>query len=117
MKRLMISLVILVVFIVSNTVNAQEIAAKDTTERKTIRTSEKEIKEIVYEGITYFIIDGTWHTKIRSRYVLRNAPKGAKINFKPGGGEYVTMGGKKFYKCKGIFYKEQKDNIYEVVRI
>jgi len=91
MKRLMMSLVVIAVFAVSNTVNAQEPVSKDTTETKIISTPEKEIKKIVHEGITYFIINGTWHTKI--------------------------MHGKKLYKCKGIFYKLQENNIYEVVRI
>ena len=117
MKRLMLSLVVIAVFSISNSVNAQKIASKDTATTKTIRSSEKEIKEIVHKGITYYIFNGTWHTKMKNRYVLRNPPKGAKIGFKPEGGEFVTMHGKKYYKCKGIFYKQQKDSLYEVVRL
>ena len=117
MKRLMISLVVIAVFLISNSVNAQKIASKEKTTTKTIRSSEKEIKQLVHKGITYYIFNGTWHTKMKNRYVLRNAPKGAKISFIPDGGEFVTMHGKKYYKCNGIFYKQQKDSLYEVVRI
>jgi hypothetical protein len=117
MKRLMLSLVVIAVFTMSNSVNAQKTATTNKTTTKTIRTSEKEIEEIIHKGITYYIFNGTWHTKMKNRYVLRNAPKGAKIDFKPAGGEYVTMHGKKYYKCKGIFYKQHKDSLYEVVRI
>ena len=117
MKRLMLSLVMIAVFTVSNSMNAQKVVSENKTTTKTIRSSEKEINEIVHSGITYYIFNGTWHTKMKNRYVLKNAPKGAKINFKPEGGESVTMHGKKYYKCKGIFYKQNKDSLYEVVRI
>jgi len=118
MKRFMLSFAVIAVLAISNTSTAQEKADTSKTTTKTIRTSsDKEIKEIVHKGITYYVFNSTWHTKMKNRYVLRNAPKGAKIDFKPDGGEYVTMHGRKYYRCRGIFYKELKDNIYEVVRI
>jgi hypothetical protein len=111
----MICLTAIIAFVSSNEVTAQTVS--DTEKTKTIGTSNKEIKEIEHKGITYYVFNGTWHTKMKNRYVLRNAPKGVKISFKPEGGEYVKMHGKKYYHCKGIFYKEHKDSIYEVVRI
>jgi len=118
MKRLMLSLAVVAIVTASNTISAQKVADRTkTTATKTIHSTEKEIKEVVHSGITYYIFNGTWYTKMKNRYVLRNPPKGAKITFKPSGGEYVVMHGKKYYKCKGIFYKEHKDSIYEVVRI
>lgn len=118
MKRFMLSLIVIVAITTSNNIWAQDIAnkTKDTTS-KTIKSSDVVITEVNYKGITYYIFNSTWHTKMKNRYVLRNAPKGAKIDFKPKGGEYVNMHGKKYYKCKGIFYKEYKDSIFEVVRI
>ena len=117
MKRLMICLTAIVAFASSNTITAQKVADTNKTSTKTIGTAKKEIKELVHKGVTYYIFNGTWHTKMKNRYVLRNAPKGAQIDFKPEGGEYVKMHGKKYYHCKGIFYKEIKDGLYEVVRI
>ncbi len=119
MKRLMIGLIIVVASVTSNQATAQQELDTSTTSTKTIRTDEAKNKifEIEYKGIMYYVFNGTWHTKMKNRYVLKNAPKGAKISFKPEGGKYVTMHGKKYYRCKGIFYKEHKDSIYEVVRI
>jgi len=118
MKRFMLSLIVIVAITSSNVILAQEVADKTKNSKsKTIRSSENEIKEVVHNGITYYIFNSTWHTKMKNRYVLRNAPKGAKLDFKPEGGTYVTMHGKKYYKCKGIFYKEYKDSIFEVVRL
>ncbi len=119
MKRLMISLIAIVAFVTSNQIAAQKVTDTSTTSTETIRTSDKkkEIVEIEHKGIIYYVFNSTWHTKMKNRYVLKNAPKGAKISFKPEGGQYVTMHGKKYYRCKGIFYKELKDSIYEVVRI
>ena len=115
MKRITICLTALVAMAFSSTISAQKVADSNTT--KTIVTAEKVIKKTEYKGITYYIFNGTWHTKMKNRYVLRNAPKGAKITFKPEGGEFVTMHGKKYYHCKGIYYREIKDSLYEVVRI
>lgn len=118
MKKLILSLLVVNVFIFSNTINAQKLSDKTkSATTKTIRTDKEEIKLIEHNGVTYYIINSTWHTKMKNRYVLRNAPKGARIDFKPKGGEYIIMGGKKYYKCKGIFYKQHKDSIFEVVRI
>ena len=118
MKKLILSLTVVSVFIFSNAINAQKISNKTkSTTTKTIQTDDETIKLVEYKGVTYYIFNSTWHTKMKNRYVLRNAPKGAKIDFKPEGGEFIIMGGKKYYKCKGIFYKQNKDSIYEVVRI
>ncbi len=117
MKRFMICLTVILAVVSSNTITAQKIADSNKISTKTIDTSSKEIKEIQHKGINYYVFNGTWHTKMKNRFVLRNPPKGAKITFRPEGGEYVTMHGKRYYRCKGIFYKELKDNSYEVVRI
>ena len=118
MKKLIFSLLVFLGFAAVNTTQAQEVSDKTkVTSRETIHTTKKQIKEVTYQGITYYIFNSTWHTKLKNRYVFRNPPKGAKIDFRPLGGEYVIMHGKKYYKCGGIFYKELKDSIYEVVRI
>lgn len=114
MKKLLICAITIVAFLEFNTVAAQEVVTT-TTKKATINSSDKDINIVVYNDITYYIIDGIWHTKMKKRYVLRSAPKGAMIDFKPADGEYVTMYGKKYYKCKGVFYKELKDSIYQVV--
>tara|TARA_R110002073_G_scaffold4213_1_gene27895 strand:- start:35462 stop:35809 length:348 start_codon:yes stop_codon:yes gene_type:complete len=114
MKKLITYTIVLVVFLGFNTIAAQEVATT-TSKKATINSSDKDINIVVHNDITYYIIDGIWHTKMKKRYVLRSAPKGAKIDFRPADGEYVTMYGKKYYKCKGVFYKELKDSIYEVV--
>ena len=117
MKKLILSLIIIAVFTASQSISAQNTDSTKTAKKATINTTEKDIQVVIHQDIKYYIIDGIWHTKMKNRYVLRSAPKGAKIDFKPADGKYVTMHGKKYYKCKGIFYKEHKDSIYEVVRI
>lgn len=124
MKKLISNFIVLLTVVMSSHLYAQitttKIVEKDTVKtlkKATINSSEKEIKTIAYKGITYYIIDGIWYTKMKKKYVLRAAPKGAKINFKPSDGEYVTMYGKKYYKCKGVFYKELKDTTYQVVML
>jgi len=98
---------------ISTAVNAQE-----TKEKKpTINSSKKESNKIVHKGVDYYIIDGMWYAKFKKRYVFKTAPKGAKVPFKPGKGVMVTMGGKKYFKCNGIFYKKLKPDLYEVVRL
>lgn len=84
--------------------------------KKTIKVTEKKEKKVVHEGITYYVIDGMWHTKMKKRYILKSAPDGAKTDFIPEGGKLVTLAGKKYYKCRGVFYKKLKDGLYEIER-
>ena len=69
MKRLIICLTAIVAFVSSNTISAQKIADSNKTSTKTIDTSSKEIKEIEYKGINYYVFNGTWHTKMKNRFV------------------------------------------------
>ena len=84
--------------------------------KKTIKVTEKQEKLVVHEGITYYVIDGMWHTKMKNRYVLKPAPEGAQTDFIPDGGKLVTLAGKKYYKCRGVFYKKIKNGLYEIER-
>jgi hypothetical protein len=85
--------------------------------KSTINSSDKKIKKINFDGINYFIIDGVWYTRFKNKYVLKQAPKGARLSFIPKGGKMVTMGGVNYYKCKGIFYKKSSSpGIYVVAR-
>ena len=142
MKFLKTSLFILFAFVAFNNLNAQEkienmenhtpkedmtLAEKNAKEAKsdpnkdngkgTINSSDKKSQKVKYDGIEYYVIDGIWYTKFKSKYVLRQAPKGAKTYFIPAGGKMVTMGGVNYYKCKGVFYKKtNKSGVYEIVR-
>lgn len=92
-------------------------AQTSPNEKETIiATKKKEAKIVKHDGITFYVIDGLWHTKMKNKYVLRAAPKGARLDFIPTGGKLVQMGGKKYYKCKGVFYIKTKDGNYEVSR-
>lgn len=84
--------------------------------KKTIKITEKKEKLVKHEGVTYYVIDGMWHTKMKNRYVLKTAPKGAKTDFIPEGGKLVTLAGKKYYKCRGVFYKKLPSGQYEIER-
>ncbi|MDJ0646809.1 MAG: hypothetical protein QNJ57_12575 [Flavobacteriaceae bacterium] len=96
---------------------AQDQASANTTDhKKTIKVTEKKEKIVVHKGVTYYVIDGMWHTKMKNRYILKTAPDGAKIDFIPDGGKLVTLAGKKYYKCRGVFYKRLKDGTYEIER-
>ena len=101
--------------------NGKIIERKDSTKKiastkSTINTSARKAQKVNHNGIDYYIIDGIWHTKFKKKYILRQPPKGARLNFVPEGGKTVTMGGKKYYKSNGIFYKKLKEGSYEVVR-
>ena len=70
MKRFMLSLIVIVAVTTSNNISAQEVANKTkTTTSKTIKSSDEEIIEANYKGITYYIFNSTWHTKMKNRYV------------------------------------------------
>ncbi len=108
MNKLKNALLILIAFLCLHISQAQE--------KETIKHTEKKENIAKHDGITYYVIDGLWHTKMKNKYVLKPAPKGAKITFLPEGGKIVSMAGKKYYKCRGVFYKKGKDH-YEVVRL
>jgi len=119
MKKFKFSLLIIIVLTSFNFLNAQnnDIDEKINKNKQTINTTEKKVEKIKFKDIEYYIIEGIWYIKIGNKYVLRQAPKGAKIDFLPTGGEPVVMGGIRYYKCKGIFYKKNRnDDLYEVAR-
>lgn len=96
-----------------------QVASVDSAEletKATINNSDKKAIEIQYDGINYYVIDGLWHTKFKNRLILRQPPKGLRIKFLPKNGKNVVMGGKKYYKCKGIFYKKIKKGLYEIAK-
>lgn len=91
--------------------------AQNTTQKKpTINSSEKKPEKITHKEIDYYIIDGVWYAKINKRFVLRQAPKGAILKELPNGTQKATLGGIKYQKLNGVFYKKRKDGLYEVVR-
>ena len=92
------------------------LAITQAQEKETIKHTEKQETITEHDGITYYVIDGLWHTKMKNKYVLKTAPKGAKLKFLPKNGKLVTMAGKKYYKYRGVFYKKGND-YYEVVRL
>lgn len=89
---------------------------KDSTKKNTINSSDRKAQKVNFSGIDYYVIDGLWHTKFKNKFVLKQAPKGARLFFIPKGGKLVTMGGKNYYKKNGVFYKKVKDDFYEVAR-
>ncbi len=89
---------------------------KVNSSKETINVSEKTAQKVTFDGIDYYVIEGIWHIKFKNRYVLRQAPKGARLRFIPKGGKIVTMGGRKYYKSNNVFYKKIKGGFYEVVR-
>ncbi|MBJ2175466.1 hypothetical protein JBL43_14535 [Aureibaculum sp. A20] len=114
MKKLRIIAILGIAMLSFNSMNAQSDAA--TTNKETINSSDKQPEKIVYKNIDYYIIDGVWYAKIKKRFVLRTAPKGAKLKNLPKGGENVVMAGVKYYKLNGVFYKKSKGGGYEVAR-
>ncbi len=134
MKKLKLSLLVIFTVTAFTMINSQEkvtsqeallagttldtelIRSKDSTKKNTINSSDKKAQKINFKGINYYVIDGLWHTKFKNKFILKQAPKGAKLNFIPKGGKLVTMGGKKYYKSNGVFYKKVKGGFYEVAR-
>jgi len=105
-------LIVLFLFSITTAINAQE-----TQEKKpTINSSKKQENIVNYKGVDYYIIEGMWYAKFKKRLVFKQAPTGAKVPFIPGKGEMVTLGGKKYFKCNGVFYKKLKPELYEVTR-
>ena len=123
MKKIKLSLLLVIILTAFNVTHAQDTTKNKVSTKKidntksTINSSEKEAKNIKFDKIDYYVIEGMWYTKLKNKYVLRQAPKGAKIDFLPQGGKPVIMGGVRYYKCKGVFYKKNKtDDLYEVAR-
>jgi len=114
MKKLQLIAVLAFAILSFNSLNAQ--SKTDTTKKATINSSEKQPEKITHKNVDYYIIDGVWYAKIKKRFVLRTAPKGAKLKNLPKGGENVVMGGVKYYKYHGVFYKKAKGGGYEVAR-
>jgi len=98
------------------TLDTELIRSKDSTKKNTINSSDKKAQKVNFNGINYYVIDGLWHTKFKNKFILKQAPKGARLDFIPKGGKLVTMGGKKYYKKNGVFYKKVKGGFYEVAR-
>ena len=115
MKKLQFIAFLAIVLLSFNNLNAQS-NTDTTTKKATINSSEKKPEKITHKSIDYYIIDGVWYAKINKRFVLRTAPKGAKLKKLPKGGENVVMGGIKYYKYHGVFYKKSKGGGYEVAR-
>ncbi|MDY7395422.1 DUF6515 family protein [Aureibaculum sp. 2210JD6-5] len=95
-------------------INAQ--SETDTSKKATINSSEKTPEKITFKDIDYYIIDGVWYAKINKKFVLRTAPKGARLKNLPKGCTTKVLGGTKYYTLKGIFYKKLKNGMYEVAR-
>lgn len=115
MKKLQLIAILSIVMLSSNVVIAQS-KTSAPTKKETINTSKKEPEKITHKDIDYYIIDGIWYAKINNRFVLRTAPKGAKLKNLPKGGEEVTLAGIKYYRLNGVFYKKIKGGMYEVAR-
>lgn len=116
MRKLQIIAILTIAMLSFNSVNAQS-GTDTTTKKATINSSEKQPEKITHKNIDYYIIDGVWYAKINKRFVLRTAPKGAKLKDLPKGGENVVMGGIKYYKLNNVFYKKsKKGGGYEVAR-
>lgn len=114
MKKLQFIAALAVVLLSFSTINAQSNA--DTSKKATINSSEKTPEKITFKDVDYYIIDGVWYAKINKRFVLRTAPKGAKLKNLPKGCETKVLGGIKYYTLKGVFYKKLKNGMYEVAR-
>jgi len=126
MKKLKLSIFLLLTLTTFSVVNAQEKVNNEgdrvinekskSSSKQTINISDKKPQKISYDGLDYYIIEGIWHIKFKNKLILRQAPKGAKISFLPKNGKTVVMGGKKYYKSNGVFYKTAKGGLYEVTR-
>lgn len=114
MKKMKIVFVLFIALSAFNTIQAQTSTKKKAKE--TIIVTDKQQKKVTHNSVTYYIFDGMWHTKLKNKYVLRTAPKGAITNFLPAEGEHVKIAGKKYYKCKGVFYKTLGNNRYQVAK-
>lgn len=118
MKKLQFTLLLLFAFAFSQQSIAQHTTAqnKEVRNKGTINASDKTATVITHNDLKYYVIDGIWYGKFKNKYVLRQAPEGARIDYLPQDGEMVTITGINYYKCKGVFYKKIKKDLYEVAR-
>lgn len=112
MKKLKLIITLCFAIATVGSINAQSTISK----KPTINSSEKKPEKITHKEIDYYIIDGVWYAKMNKRFVLRPAPKGAILKDLPNGTKKATLGGIKYQKLNGVFYKKRKDGLYEVVR-
>ncbi|MCK0130898.1 hypothetical protein MWU59_05215 [Flavobacteriaceae bacterium F08102] len=92
------------------------VSAQTASQLKTINTTDKESEIVIHKDLEYHIIDGIWYLKSNEKLILRKAPKGARLKRLPKGGEYIVLGGKKYYRLNGVFYKKIKKDLFEVAR-
>ncbi len=112
MKKLKLIIVLCFAMATVGSISAQSTVSK----KPTINSSEKKPEKITHKEIDYYIIDGVWYAKINKRFVLRQAPKGAILKELPNGTQKAMLGGIKYQKLNGVFYKKRKDGLYEVAR-
>lgn len=110
MKKIALIFILGVLTMSTSAIQAQ------STAPGTIQTEEKKVEKVTHKEMEYHIIDGIWYLKVKERYILKRAPKGAKLKHLPKEGENVVMGGKKYYKLNGVFYKKIKSGLWEVAR-
>ena len=113
-----LAVLLLLVFTAFQQLSAQDVSENisKSKEKSTINSSDKTPKLVTYEHMDYYVIDGIWYGKFKNKYVLRQAPEGAVLDFLPKDGKEITITGKKYYECKRVFYKNIGNGLYKVVR-
>lgn len=122
MKKLLVSLVLFIAIASVNEAFAQLTEGNDDNGKPGVKSAPKKVVEkidknttvLIFKGTEYRVLDGIWYAKINNKLTLRKAPVGAKINVLPKNGEFLTLTGKEYYKCKGVFYEKLKKGGYIV---
>ena len=71
---------------------------------------------LVVEGVKYWLSDGVYYRKKGERYIVVEAPKGAKMRHLPNGAVLVKRNGKQYFRHAGVYYRwAPSSNEYIVV--
>ncbi len=117
MKNLKLVFVLMLMFGIVSSTNAQRKVVKVYPKHGTIVTKVHKPKIVVHNKVNFRFADGVWYKPRGNKFVVCAAPVGVQIRHLPRGNKVVKLrNGRKVYKYKGIWYKK-KGRGYVVVNV
>ncbi len=94
------------------------IVKKDTPDshRTHLRKLPDGHRRVVFRGSPYYVFEGQWYRKIGGRFLLVDAPYGARVRSIGRDAKISVVNGDKYFIYDGVYYKyDDKDRVYIVV--
>ncbi len=110
MKSLKLLLTAIILISTLGAANAQRTVVKVYPKHGTVVKTIHKPKVYVHKGVRFHLAGGIWYKTRGKRYVVCAAPAGIKVRRLPRGHRIVYVGGKRYYKYKGILYVKRGRN-------